>query len=304
MPILHLCCRAARTDRSGPGLPPVLSLAPKTVYRVPPHVVVLAIAVVVLPALLLVGLILGLRWSRKRAAEDLQEARNRYQAIFDSVNDAIFIHDPKTSKILDVNSRMLEMYGYATVDEVRDLGLGQLSAGTTPYTEQDALARIEEVRSGTPQLVEWHARHKDGHLFWVEVNVRLADIAGVERVLVVVRDITERKQTQDALAATEERYRSLVDNIDLGITLIDKDYNILMTNAHQSGLYNRPTCEFVGRKCFAAFEQTDDTCPHCPGRQAWNRIARSTGRLQAGATTAANTRLPCVPFPCRTAAAR
>ncbi len=67
---------------------------------------------------------------------------------------------------------------------------------------------------------------------------------------------------------TEERYRTLVENIDIGITLIDKDYNILMTNAAQGKFFHKPVCEFVGRRCYAEFEKRTDVCPHCPGKVA------------------------------------
>jgi len=72
---------------------------------------------------------------------------------------------------------------------------------------------------------------------------------------------------------TEERYRALVENIDIGISLIDKEYNILMTNEAQGSFFHKPTCEFVGKKCHREFEKRAETCPHCPGA-----VAMRTGR--------------------------
>ncbi|MGH9418592.1 MAG: PAS domain-containing sensor histidine kinase, partial [Thermoanaerobaculia bacterium] len=54
------------------------------------------------------------------------------------------------------------------------------------------------------QLFEWHAQHKDGHLFWTEVNLHAATIGGSRRSIVVVRDITQRKQMEDALQAERD----------------------------------------------------------------------------------------------------
>ena len=56
---------------------------------------------------------------------------------------------------------------------------------------------------GDRQLFEWRARHKDGHLFWVEVSLRAATIGDAMRVVSVVRDIDERKAMQDALRRGE-----------------------------------------------------------------------------------------------------
>jgi PAS domain S-box-containing protein len=130
----------------------------------------------------------------------LREAR--FRSIFESVNDAIFIIDSENGKILDVNARVVEMFGY-TPEEVRALDMGVLSSGAPPYTLQDAEARIGGLRPGDRQLFEWRCRHKDGHLFWVEISLRAAMIGDAMRIVSVVRDIDERKALQDALRRGE-----------------------------------------------------------------------------------------------------
>jgi PAS domain S-box-containing protein len=78
----------------------------------------------------------------------------------------------------------------------------------------------------------------------------------------------ERQQAEEALRESEERYRSLVENIDLGITLIGRDHRIIMTNAMQGRMFHKPASEFIGKNCFEEFEQRDAVCPHCPGVEA------------------------------------
>ena len=128
----------------------------------------------------------------------------RFRAIFDSVNDSIFIHDLETGAILDVNKRMCEMFGY-TKGEVLGIDVGTISAGQPPYTQEDALQYIRQAAAGKPQLFEWSAKHKDGRLFWVEVNMRRATINDIDRLMVTVRDISDRKKADEALQATRER---------------------------------------------------------------------------------------------------
>jgi PAS domain S-box-containing protein len=128
----------------------------------------------------------------------LQESGERFRSIFDAVNDAIVINDIDSGAILDANAAMCAMFGY-TVEELRRIGIGPLSAGDASFTAADAMARIRKAAEGETQLFEWHSRHKDGHLFWTEVNMHVAAIGGSRRSIVVVRDITQRKQMEEAL---------------------------------------------------------------------------------------------------------
>lgn len=133
---------------------------------------------------------------RARAEEALQESEGRFQAIFDSVNDALFVYDPSNGHILDVNHKACEMYGY-TREEMLQASVESLSSGVSPHTQADALERIKNAVGGEPQVFEWKARDKLGRQFWVEVNMRQAVISGAERVLVAVRDISEHKRADE-----------------------------------------------------------------------------------------------------------
>jgi PAS domain S-box-containing protein len=87
------------------------------------------------------------------------------------------------------------------------------------------------------------------------------------RVAELEQSAIERKQIEEKLRESEERYRSVVDNIDLGINLIDSDHNIVMVNATMGGRFNKPIGEMIGKKCFQEFEKRDAVCQHCPGVQ-------------------------------------
>jgi PAS domain S-box-containing protein len=90
--------------------------------------------------------------------------------------------------------------------------------------------------------------------------------SGLCIVLAVVN--SRRKASEQHFRTSEGRYRSLVDNIDLGITLIDDQYRVVMTNTAQGRLLGKPAHEFVGRQCFREFEKRNEPCQHCPGKKA------------------------------------
>ncbi len=132
-----------------------------------------------------------------RALDQVSESNERFQAILDSVNDGIVLQDLPGGEILDVNETMCRMYGY-TREEFLALDIGRLSAGGEDYTHGNALELISRAAAGEPCIAEWPARRKDGSLFWVEANLRRADIHGHPRLLVVVRDISARKAAEEA----------------------------------------------------------------------------------------------------------
>ncbi|MDA8423826.1 MAG: PAS domain S-box protein, partial [Nitrospiraceae bacterium] len=157
--------------------------------------------------------------SRIRSEEAMRLSEERFEMIFDSVNDAILLQDPETGDIVDGNRKMIDMFGY-TREEARRITMGDLSSGEPLYTQQDELAWIKRASSGKPQLFEWHCRHRSGYLFWCEVNMRIASIGGSERVLVVVRDITRRKLVEEKLHEIERRYRMLYETAGDAIFLV------------------------------------------------------------------------------------
>ncbi|TLN25717.1 response regulator, partial [bacterium] len=84
----------------------------------------------------------------------------------------------------------------------------------------------------------------------------------------VVRDMTEKNAMMGALRESELLYRALVDNISMGITLISKDYRVIMANAAQGRTFNCNPSSFLGKHCYREFEKRDGVCLHCPGTRA------------------------------------
>ena len=143
---------------------------------------------------------------RIKAEVAVKESEKRFKTIFDSINDAIFIHDINTGEIIDANKKAIEMYGYE-LSKLQTLKISDLSSNETPYTQKEALNWINNAAMNKPQIFPWKAKDKYGNSFWVEVNMRKAEIIGKMRLLVVVRDIKERKLMEEALIKSEELFK-------------------------------------------------------------------------------------------------
>lgn len=166
---------------------------------------------------------------RKVAEEELMASEANYRVIFDSANDGIFVHDKETGDILDVNPKMCEMYGY-TPEEARHLNVEAISLGEPPYTQKEALLLIKKAAKGEPQLFEWLAKDKAGRPFWVEVNLKHAVIRGKDRLLAIVRDITDRKLSEKKLNAARQKLLDIVDFLPDATFVIDSEKKVIAWN--------------------------------------------------------------------------
>jgi PAS domain S-box-containing protein len=149
---------------------------------------------------------------RQRTAE-LMASEERFQSIFHSVNDAVFIHDCETGAIVDVNERMCAMYGCSRA-EALGAPAEALCSGVAPSDRASALAWLSKAAAGQPQTFPWHCRRRDGTLFWGEVSMRRARIGPVDRIVATVRDVTDRKQDQEARRSGEMQLRYVLEAAD------------------------------------------------------------------------------------------
>jgi PAS domain S-box-containing protein len=125
-----------------------------------------------------------------------------FRTIFDSVNDAIFLHGAD-GRVIDVNRTMLNMYGVT-----REQALG-MSIQRDFSSADAAVDRTHEIYSavlaGENQLFPWKARRPGtGALFDVEVFLTRIEIGGEPLILATVRDISERKRLEDQLLHSQK----------------------------------------------------------------------------------------------------
>jgi PAS domain S-box-containing protein len=164
---------------------------------------------------------MGLQHLRQFESEaELRASQQSYREMFDASWDALFVHDPVTGAILDVNQTMLDMFGY-TREEVLRLTAHEISENVPPYSREEATRRIQAAVTEGPQLFEWRSRRKNGEVFWVEVSLRSCQLQGHHRILASARDITHRKEAQEKLATTQALLATAIEQSPAGILIAD-----------------------------------------------------------------------------------
>lgn len=126
------------------------------------------------------------------------QAEEAFQAVFNSVHDAIFLHQ-LDGTIIDVNQRMLQIYGVSSKEEAVKLSI--IRDYSSPNSPVDQLQQLwEKAISGESLVFEWKARRPgDGSVFDAEVVLRKISVAGKDVILATVRDISERKREVELL---------------------------------------------------------------------------------------------------------
>ncbi len=153
---------------------------------------------------------------RRLAEEALKASEEKYRTIFSAVNDGIVVIDPASGHFLEVNQKYLEMAGY-DMEEAATLSLAKVCSADPPFTVQDAQELKRKALEEGPQLFEWWAEDRGGRRFWVEINLTLTPLGGRDRLLAVIRDISERKQAEDIRRRAYEELEQLVAERTAGL---------------------------------------------------------------------------------------
>jgi PAS domain S-box-containing protein len=183
---------------------------------------------------------------RRHAETARRHSEESYRSIFEAAEDALFVHDAESGAIVDVNPKACEVYGYRR-QELLGADIGTLSSGIAPYTQGDAIELIDQAKRAGPVRLEWQRRNKDGSLHWDEVYIKLVKIGGIDRILAVTREITERKTREEALRKSEDRLRATVDTALDCIIAIDEHGEIIEFNPAAEMTFGYTKADVLGR---------------------------------------------------------
>jgi PAS domain S-box-containing protein len=181
-----------------------------------------------------------------RRNEGLERTDDPYRAVFDEVNDGILVHDIETGAILDMNRRAAELYKYKK-DEAPPTSPHETTDRPAEQANAQAFALMLKAAAGEPQVFEWPAVDREGRAMCLEVNLKRASVGGVDRLLAVVRDTTDRKRTEQELRESQERYRAIIEASHDIIWALDANANFVFCNKRGEELTGFEFAEWKGK---------------------------------------------------------
>ncbi len=146
----------------------------------------------------------------------LSESEEKYRSFVEQAIDGIVII--QDGRIVFANRAVANLGGHA-LDELIGMGFQDLLA---PEVRDGVLDRYRRRMAGeqVPSVYETKLLARDGQMLDAELNAGIIQYQGRPAVLIFIRDIAERKRAEEALRESEEKYRSLVERANDGITII------------------------------------------------------------------------------------
>lgn len=173
----------------------------------------------------------------------------RYRAVVESMPECVMLVDANT-RLLDMNPAGLAMIGAESLEQVKGGSLSELVAPKDRSAFEDLHARIFH---GEPGELELDCLGVKGTYHRVEAHaVPLRDMDGrITALLAVMRDITERTRSEKALLESEQRYRSLTDDVldssAVGIFILDAAFRVVWVNSALERYFGLRRNDVIGR---------------------------------------------------------
>jgi PAS domain S-box-containing protein len=179
---------------------------------------------------------------RKQAEEALEKSEERYRQLAENAGEAIFVVQDGVIKF--INPKGAELSGYS-IEELTSMPFVKFIHPNDIDMVIDRYARRVKGES-VPQIYDFRIIRKDSNIRWGELNAVPISWEDRPAVLCFMNDITERKQVEEALRQSEERYRTMLEEMEEGYYEVDLAGTFTFVNDAMSRILGYSRDELIG----------------------------------------------------------
>ncbi len=206
-------------------------------------------------------------------AAKIPHHEEKYRLITEHTSDLIatttFAVNPVYTYISPSHKRTMgydpdDLIGKPSLDLIHPDDKKKLFPLLIDYINQKVKGLLTGKELEISETIQFRVRDKSGNWHHLESTVNLVK----DELLFVSRDVTERKQAENELRESTRFLSNILSSIQDGISILDRDMNILMVNPVMKQWYAH-AIPLVGRKCYAVYQGRPEPCTNCPARHTF-----------------------------------
>ncbi len=182
-----------------------------------------------------------------RALAEQRLAEESYRKLFEGSVDGIYVTTPG-GRLLNANPALARIMGYET-PEALIAGVNDIARTVyvDPALRAEYKARMQ--RDGVIREFEYQVRQRDGNLLWLSDSATAArdETGEIIRYEGTVRDITDQKRAEDAVAEGRRLLQEVIDTVPAVINVKNRDMRYVLMNRYMAGIFGIEPADAIGR---------------------------------------------------------
>ncbi|MFX1376817.1 MAG: PAS domain S-box protein [Promethearchaeota archaeon] len=183
----------------------------------------------------------------------LNPSEEMYKNIIDNLKDLITILDLE-GNFLYFSPQIYDISGFKQEELLGKSGFQIMHPDDVIHASN---VLMEAIKQKEKIYFEFRTLHKDGHYIDVAASGRIVEMEGEERILAIIRDITEQKRIERKQKESEKQYRYLIENTLKGVWVIDENAKTTLVNSSMAKILGYKVEEMIGKNLFDFISSED-----------------------------------------------